>query len=188
MLQTRRGRTGCPVCKNMQKQWRSTPYPLLFESICTDSFSGRTLYDVTWEESAAAGFARRLSKVPKCERTYCPHDIGRTILFGIKSTASNHSIERRDTIRRSFVRQIKEYPQATYTFVLSRPSNENAEPIQREADSNRDITFLELNENHHIGVTTKTLWWFKRVTQESDNQYDWVCHVDDDSYVQVIEK
>lgn len=107
-------------------------------------------------------------------------------MFGIKSTAKNKSIERRDDIRRSFVRQIQEYPQATYTFVLSRPDKEDADPIQREVDSNRDITFLELNENHWIGITTKTLWWLKRVTLEPESQYDWVCHVDDDSYVQVI--
>jgi len=55
-------------------------------------------------------------------------------------------------MRRSFVRQIQEYPQATYTFVLSRPDKEDADPIQREVDSNRDITFLELNEYKHIAA------------------------------------
>ncbi len=128
-----------------------------------DAVSCRTLYDASWKESEEAWFAERLTKIPKCERKYCPHDIDRKILFGIKSTAKNKSIERRDDMRRSFVRQIQEYPQATYTFVLSRPDKEDADPIQREVDSNRDITFLELNENHWIGITTKTLWCRKSV-------------------------
>lgn len=134
---------------------------------------------------SAARFARRLSKVPKCERTYCPRDIDRKILFGIMSRSNNDSVARRDVIRRSFIRQIKEYPQATYTFVLCRPQNNDADPIQREADSNHDIMFLgHLSDNK---PASKAVEWLKRVIQDSHSEYKWVVIVDEGSFVQVLQ-
>ena len=126
--------------------------------------------------------------IPVCERKYCPHDIKRKILFGIKSPATNGSLARRDLIRQSFVRQIKQYPQANYTFVLSRPDPGEAEAIQQEADAHGDLTVLgHLSESHQVGCTMKTLEFFKLVVLRPSAVYDWICHVDDDSYVQVLQ-
>ena len=126
--------------------------------------------------------------IPVCERKYCPHDIERRILFGIKSPATNGSLARRDLIRQSFVRQIKQYPQANYTFVLSRPDPGEAEAIQQEADAHGDLTVLgHLSESHQVGCTMKTLEFFKLVVLRPSAVYDWICHVDDDSYVQVLQ-
>ena len=142
---------------------------------------------------AAPRFAYRKSKLENrtgCDRRYCPRNIDRKVLFGIKSSAKIESIARRNIIRQSFVQQIKEFPQATYTFVLSRPDHPDAAAIQSEAETKRDITFLNhLSENKRVGSTVKTVEWFKRVTQQPPvTKYDWVCNVDDDSYVQVSTK
>ena len=126
------------------------------------------------------------SDIPVCERKYCPHEIKHRILFCIKSPATNKSSARRDLIRESFVRQIKQYPQANYTFVLSRPDPGEAEAIQQEADAHGDLTILgHLSESHKVGTTMKTLEFFKLAVLRPSVVYDWICHVDDDSYVQV---
>ena len=124
--------------------------------------------------------------IPVCERKACRYHIQRKILFGIKSPAKRGSSEWRDMIRQSYVRQIKEYPQANYTFYVSRASSDFAEGLRNETEAYRDILVLgHLPESRRIGCTMKTVEFFKAATRPGAPRYDWICHVDDDSYLQV---
>ena len=128
-----------------------------------------------------------LGSIPICERRYCQHDLSRKVLFAIKSTAIQGSINRRNLIRGTFVKQIRDYPQAGYTFYLSRPDAKDAQAMYNELESNGDMTFLNnIPETRQTGIKLKTLEFFKNVTNPiQELKYDWICHIDDDSYVQV---
>ena len=127
-----------------------------------------------------------VDSIPICERKYCEHSTKTNVLFAIKSPAFETSTSRRNIIRNTFVRQIKEYPQADYTFYLSSPDEENAPFIANELNTHRDLTILttipETSPNTtRYGITIKTFEFFKQIQRP----YNWVCHIDDDSYVQI---
>jgi hypothetical protein len=124
--------------------------------------------------------------IPTCERRYCAHATDTRVLFAVKSPALRTGASRRNLIRNTFARQIREYPQADYTFYLSSPDAENAPFIAKERRTHGDLTVIttipETSPNttrYHI--TMKTFEFFKQLKR----QYSWVCHVDDDSYVQI---
>ena len=127
-----------------------------------------------------------VDSIPICERQYCEHSTNTNVLFAIKSPAFNSSVTRRNIIRNTFVRQIVEYPQTEYTFYLSRPDDENTIAIYTESHAHRDITIMtEIPETMpgttRTGITLKLFEFLKHISQP----YNWICHVDDDSYVQV---
>jgi hypothetical protein len=124
--------------------------------------------------------------IPICERKYCEHNTKTNVLFAIKSPAFKTAASRRDTIRNTYARQIKEYPQADYTFYLSTPDEINAPFIAKELDTHGDLTILstipETSPNTtRYAITMKTFEFFKQLSRP----YNWVCHIDDDSYVQI---
>ena len=136
--------------------------------------------------------------IPICERKYCPRSTPqhRTVLFGIKSPATRAASKRRNIIRDTFVKQILEYgpEQASYTFYLSQPPTaDDALAIQNEiAEHGGDIiTLPSLPETPETATTIKTLEFLRNITLAQRritpkyHEYDWICHVDDDSYVQV---
>ena len=115
-----------------------------------------------------------------------------SVLFAIKSPATQEAMARRNLIRRTFVRQVmRDYPRShmNYTFYLSSPyTHANILHVWHEMAQYEDITLLRgLNETHETATTRKTLEFLKLLVVEGERRkhYDWICHVDDDSYVQV---
>jgi len=114
------------------------------------------------------------AQIPLCERKYCKPQTAASVLFAIKSTAASET--RRMLIRKTFVRQILEFvPQAAYTFYIA--NDTSAVTVVQD-----DMTLLaDLPENKKVATTIKTHAFFQTLTV----RHDWVCHVDDDSYVQI---
>jgi hypothetical protein len=128
----------------------------------------------------------QLDSIPICERKYCPSHVGRTALFAIKSPAQATAIAHRNLIRSTFVAQIGQFPQANHTFYLSRPDAESFPRIQEEITHFRDITILNhVREAKQEAIKAKTQAFFRHATRSGAQRYSWICHVDDDSYVQV---
>ena len=149
------------------------------------SASVRHMHDKWFAEGVSA---LPVDSIPICERMFCPPLTGgRRVLFGIKSPATPEGAKRRQIIRDTFVRQILEYSPAiaNYTFYTADMASENGEE--------KDLTVLkELHgETRDIATHIKTLAFFRALLRQSqeDGQnnklYEWVCHIDDDSYLQI---
>ncbi|ODQ50385.1 hypothetical protein SAICODRAFT_9933 [Saitoella complicata NRRL Y-17804] len=76
-------------------------------------------------------------------------------------------------------------PNATFRFVLARPSLPHVPLIEAENATYGDLVVLDhLEENKQVANTVKTIEFFKWLAQVG-REWTWVSKVDDDSFVNV---
>ncbi|KAJ3040935.1 hypothetical protein HDV00_010146 [Rhizophlyctis rosea] len=110
------------------------------------------------------------------------------VLFAIKSPV--HGFSRRDIIRRTWVADTQQYHAIDHLFYVSHPELEYADALTKENDQFGDIIVLDhLKENKEIGTSVKTTEMWRHLANEyaagNGKSYQWMCHVDDDSYVNI---
>jgi hypothetical protein len=102
----------------------------------------------------------------------------------IGTITAYHNQDRRNIIRNSWQKLYRRY-NATFRFVICRPSEEYSPIIEAENNTYGDLIVLShLEENFHTAATIKPMEFF-RYLKANNMSYTYVSRIDDDGFLNV---